>query len=179
MENKDIEKILDEQDGKELYETATEVKSAFAHTHHVNVDVDKEWAKFAAKHQQGNWFSRFRAVAACALLVIGIAVAAVAPSFFPKSDAPAEAENAGGGADVAEMTEGNVMLFHDVTLDEILDKLSTLYDAEVICSNEEALQLRLYTQIDRNATLSEALDVLNHFEQVNLRLDEENRIIVE
>lgn len=180
MENKDIQNILNEPDGEKLYETASEVKSAFAHRHIINVDVNEEWTKFQSKHQKSNWSSRFKAIAACSLLVIGIAIAAVAPKVFSnKSEEKQNETEVITNDDIDVLTQNNIFVFHDVALQDILNELSTFYGVKISCKNIDALQLRLYTQIDKGNTLQEALDVLNHFEKVHLKLDESNMIIVE
>lgn len=173
----DIKSILQEPDGEELYRTATEVKRAM--THHSQapeVDVDAEWKKFAAVHTRRKSLP-LRAVAASVALVVCFVVAAITLPKFIGHQAVEETEPVALSADM--QTETETFVFHDVSLGEVLNELAAYYEVNVICQNRQLLDIHLYTQIDKSLTLTEVLSLLNHFDNVNIRLEGETLIVDE
>lgn len=180
MENKDIEQILKEDDGRELYETASQVKKSFAHQRPVpEIDVEAQWQKFSASHHSV-WPSRFRAMAAGFAIVVCLAVAAVVlPPMLGQSDGQTQVEPS---SDVilpkAEKPETAEFIFHDVTLAEALAEISDYYQVEVEVINDEAMALRIYTQVEKYATAGEVVAFLSNLDNIDLSL-EAGKIIVQ
>ena len=77
------------------------------------------------------------------------------------------------------------IVFDNVSLDEMLSQIAAYYQAEVSFQNESARQLRFYFVWKREDGLEHAIDKLNRFESLSLRLEEKNgehlssKIIVE
>jgi len=170
IDPKDIETILQQPEGEDLYEMATQTKKAFCHAAELPaIDVEQEWKKFSARHSNHTWRTHPWAVAASLLLVFGVAVAAVLPPVLDRlAQRPADREEV-VSTTTDEVTTGFV--FHDVALSEILQTLATHYGATIDCQNTEAMKMRLYIQMDKSLSLEDAVAFLNHFDQVNLQLD--------
>ena len=117
------------------------------------------------------------AVAAGICLVVGVPLAMTLPRLLndqPRTEAPALSEETS-----LETTAETSFIFHDVTLQQVLDTLSTYYHVNVIYNNKEAAQLRLYTQIEKDLELSEAVSLLNQLGGMSLRIENEDTLIVE
>ena len=77
------------------------------------------------------------------------------------------------------------IVFDNVSLDEMLSQIAAYYQAEVSFQNESARQLRFYFVWKREDGLEHAIDKLNRFESLSVRLEEKNgehlssKIIVE
>ena len=60
------------------------------------------------------------------------------------------------------------ILFEDKTLEIIMKEISETYKVEVRFNNNDAAGLRLYYRLDPSLPLSEVLEQLNTFEQINI-----------
>lgn len=120
---------------------------------------------------------------ACLILMVGLAIAVAAPMirefFAPPSSASVElAEKQPAHDDTAVTTpegivadEAATFIFHDVALGEVLQTLADHYGATIDCRDDEAMQMRLYVQIEKSLSLHEVIAFLNHFENIHLSLD--------
>lgn len=146
------------------------------------IDVEAQWQKFSARHlpHRHHMLPRW-AVAACICLVVGVTLAVTLPRLTdnkPQAQAMTETpimEEETSQETVAETS----FIFHDVTLQQVLDTLSAYYHVNVIYNNKEAAQLRLYTQIEKDLELSEAVSLLNQLGGMSLRIENEDTLIVE
>ena len=178
IEPSDIKSILQEPDGEELYRTATETKRAMVHHQQApQVDVDAEWKKFAAAHPRRKSFS-LRVIAASAVFAICLVVAAITlPHVFGHQ--PVEESGQPSLAAKEQPAVADTFVFHDIPLREVLDEIAAHYEAQVTCHDQHLLEMHLYTQIDKSLTLPEVIRLLNHFDNVNIRLEGSDQIIVE
>lgn len=148
----------------------------------LEIDVEAQWQKFSARHLPHHHRTLPRwAVAACICLVVGVTLAMTLPRLLndqsqvqPRTDAPALSDKTSQET-VAETS----FIFHNVTLQQVLDTLSAHYHVTVIYINKEAAQMRLYTQIDKDLMLSEAVSLLNQLGGMSLRIENEGTLIVE
>lgn len=146
-------------------------------------EVERQWQRFKAGHpdlafQPSIWTTRAKAIAASISLAVVIAVGAIlVPSFAEKQ--PVE-------TDIIEPLKTEVQtveeseqqfVFHDVTLANALEEISDFYRVNVVVHNEEAMQLRLYIQMDKALELEDAIAFLNNLEKVNLRLEGDSIIV--
>ena len=69
------------------------------------------------------------------------------------------------------------VLFEDAPLGDILEAVSAAYGVTVSYRTSEAAGLHLYYKLDPSLQLSEIVEQLNTFEQLNLRLDGETIIV--
>jgi hypothetical protein len=70
------------------------------------------------------------------------------------------------------------VVFDNVPLEKMLPEIASYYDTEVSFRSEEARQLRFHFVWKREDGLGHAIEKLNRFESLNVRL-EEGKIIVE
>lgn len=68
-------------------------------------------------------------------------------------------------------------VFENVPLDEIIKDIVLYYHKAADIKNEQAHNLRLYYKWDRTATIESVVDDLNHFNHVNISI-EDNKLIV-
>lgn len=146
------------------------------------IDVEAQWQKFSARHlpHRHRMLPRWVA-AACICLVVGVALAVTLPRLSAnKPQAPIMAEAPALSEETLQETIAETsFVFHDVTLQQVLDTLSAYYHVNVIYINKEAAQLRLYTQIEKDLTLSGAVSLLNQLGGMSLRIENEDSLIVE
>lgn len=147
-------------------------------------EVERQWQRFKAGHpdlafQPSIWTTRAKAIAASVSLAVVIAVGAIlVPTLTEKQ--PVETDTIEPTTSEIQTVEEKELqfVFHDVTLADALEEISDFYRANIVVHNEEAMQLRLYIQMDKALELEDAIAFLNNLEKVNLRL-EGGSIIVE
>lgn len=146
------------------------------------IDVEAQWQKFSARHlpHRHRMLPRWVA-AACICLVVGVALAVTLPRLSAnKPQVPTMTEAPALSEETLQETIAEAsFVFHDVTLQHVLDTLSAYYQVNVIYINKEAAQLRLYTQIEKDLTLSDAVALLNQLGGMSLRIENEDTLIVE
>ncbi len=146
------------------------------------VDVEAQWQKFSARHlpHRHRMLPRWVA-AACICLVVGVTLAVTLPRLANnKSQAQTSIDIPVMEDETPQETTAETsFIFHDVTLQQVLDTLSVYYHVNVIYINKEAAQLRLYTQIEKDLMLPEAVSLLNQLGGMSLRIENEDTLIVE
>ena len=168
------------------------------------LDVEGEWEKFAADHYgednsgKTNFtlfalHSSLQKIAASfvgVLLVSGMAFAAIhivrmvnsqkaetvqveqPVSYKPSTELPADTI-------ITDTTDtAEPVVFDNVPLENMLTEIATYYHVEVSFMNDDARQLRFHFVWKREDGLGHAIEKLNRFESLSVRLDE-NKIIVE
>ena len=163
----------------------------------VEPDVEGEWEIFAAKNfDEGNEtqhvypFKKMAASFIGVLLVSGMAFAAIhivrmvssqkaetvqvkhPTSYKPSTALPADTVK------TDTMTTMEPVVFDNVPLEKMLTEIAAYYHAEVSFLNDDARQLRFHFVWKREDGLGHAIEKLNRFESLTVRLDE-NKIIVE
>ena len=199
-----LQQALDDPQMRELVEQMAFAKRTFKNEElqAEKLDVEGEWEKFAADHygEDNNGktnFSlfalHFKKIAASfvgVLLVSGMAFAAIhivrmvssqkaetvqvkhPTSYKPSTALPADTVK------TDTMTTMEPVVFDNVPLEKMLNEIAVYYHAEVSFMNDDACQLRFHFVWKREDGLRHAIDKLNRFESLSVRLDE-NKIIVE
>ena len=201
-----LQQALNDPQMQELVEQMAFAKRAFKNEElqAEELDVEGEWEKFAADHygedNSGKTiFSLFtphsslQKMAASfigILLVSGMAFAAIhivrmvnshkaetvqtvqPVSYKPSTALPADTIMT-DPTDTAEP-----VVFDNVPLEKMLTEIAAYYYAEVSFLNDDARLLRFHFVWKREDGLRHAIDKLNRFESLSVRLDE-NKIIVE
>jgi hypothetical protein len=194
-----LQQALDDPQMRELVEQMAFAKRAFKdeELQAVEPDVEGEWEKFAAKNfDEGNEtqhvypFKKMAASFIGVLLVSGMAFAAIhivrmvnshkaetvqteqPASYKPSTALPADTVK----TDTA--TTVQPVVFDNVPLENMLTEIAAYYHAEVSFLNDDARQLRFHFVWKREDGLGHAIEKLNRFESLTVRLDE-NKIIVE
>ena len=199
MTDEQLQQALDDPQMRELVEQMAFAKRAFKdeELQAVEPDVEGEWEKLAAKNfDEGNEtqhvypFKKMAASFIGVLLVSGMAFAAIhivrmvnnqkaetvlteqPASYKPSTALPADTVK----TDTTDTVEP--VVFDNVPLEKMLTEIATYYHAEVSFLNDDARQLRFHFVWKREDGLRHAIDKLNRFESLSVRLDE-NKIIVE
>lgn len=206
MTDEQLQQALDDPQMRELVEQMAFAKRTFKNEglQAEELDVEGEWEKFAADHygEDNNGKTNFslfalhsslQKIAALfigVLLVSGMAFAAIhivrmvnshkaetvqteqPASYKPSTALPADTVK----TDTA--TTVQPVVFDNVPLENMLTEIAAYYHAEVSFLNDDARQLRFHFVWKHEDGLRHAIDKLNRFESLNVRLDE-NIIIVE
>lgn len=126
-------------------------------------------------------FSKAAAILLAVLLMSGLVVAAVllhhpsdsAPKLPPVNPADTSIIQVNTHSDMA--TEP--VLYDNVTLDTILTDLASHYHVDVVYEDESVRRLRLYYQWQPDYTLENVIDMLNHFESFQMRMEDRQLIV--
>lgn len=163
-------------------------------------DIDQEWKHFEQKvmatsaittpRRQG-WMSRAAAIALLCTLGLG----AIASTIYIYNETTEEKEATEQPVDhiiepsslphpeTTPQTDSDVtpeyFVFDNVTMLDIANCLKQHYGVEPTFRNEKAKQLRLFVSFSRNKSIDEVVTLLNHLQVVHLKLEEENRLIIE
>ena len=68
-------------------------------------------------------------------------------------------------------------IFEDTSLDEIVNELGAYYKMEVDIQNTQAHELRIFYKWNRKDNLEEIVSDLNHFDHVNLAIEDDKLIV--
>ena len=206
MTDEQLQQALDDPQMRELVEQMAFAKRTFKNEElqAEELDVEGEWEKFAADHygEDNNGKTNFslfalhsslQKIAASivgVLLVSGMAFAAIhivrmvnnqkaesvqverPASYKPSTALPADTVK----TDTTDTVQP--VVFDNVPLEKMLTEIAAYYHAEVSFLNDDARQLRFHFVWKREDGLRHAIDKLNRFESLSVRLDE-NKIIVE
>ena len=206
MTDEQLQQALDDPQMRELVEQMAFTKRVFKNEElkDVHPDVEGEWEKFAIDHYgeedgEGANYSLFtphsslQKMAASfigILLVSGMAFAAIhivrmvnshkaetvqteqPASYKPSTALPDDTVK----TDTA--TTVQPVVFDNVPLEKMLTEIAAYYHVEVSFQNDDARQLRFHFVWKREDGLGHAIEKLNRFESLSVRLDE-NKIIVE
>ena len=199
MTDEQLQQALDDPQMRELVEQMAFAKRAFMkeELQAEEPDVEVEWEKFADKHfdeghetRHGYPFKKMVASFIGVLLVSGFAFAAIhivrmvnnqkaetvqtnqPVSYKPSTALPADTVK------TDTTVTADPVVFDNVPLEKMLTEIAAYYHAEVSFLNDDARQLRFHFVWKREDGLGHAIEKLNRFESMTVRLDE-NIIIVE
>lgn len=192
----DIEELLSDPELKEFYtllcKTGTTLK---INEEQSRPDVDEEWQKVCARNKA----SRFRlpilgnraasiaiiSITSLAALAIGVAVAvkqsdkketeAIQNIDLRKETTKVIKKDTITVVDSSLSTEP--ILYKDETLGEILDVVARSYGKTVEFRTTETANLHLYFKFNPELTLTEVVEQLNTFEQINITIVGNNLIV--
>ena len=199
MTDEQLQQALNDPQMRELVEQMAFAKRAFKdeELQAVEPDVGGEWEKFAAKNfdegnetQHGYPFKKIAASFIGVLLVSGMAFAAIhivrmvnnkkAETVKVEQPASNKPSTALPTDTVKTDTTATMqpVVFDNVPLEKMLPEIAAYYHVEVSFLNDDARQLRFHFVWKREDGLGHAIEKLNRFESLNVRL-EEGKIIVE
>ena len=183
--------VLADDECKELYTMLSKIQSAIEVESIGKQQIDREWDKFLVNHDARSnslHWQRMAAVAAIAIVCVGLAIAAVYTHFFSTNDTckrpTPTVENATATTKPATISGQDVQteepqshLYDNVTLEQIINDMSAYYDVQVEWRSDEARDLRLYYQWEPSFTLDMVVDMLNSFEAINITREGDKIII--
>ena len=141
----------------------------------------------SGEQMQASLSSRLAASFIGLLLVSGIALAAVhivRQAQKPATPQPEQTVITDNTPDItpadtltADTIVGQSVTFDNVLFDKMLSEIAEYYHAEVVFQNEEARQLRFYFVWYQDQALDKVVETLNHFESVNIIMDDKKLIV--
>ena len=165
-------------------------------------NTEAEWQAFASKHYSGGKsthnhslfgmmrFSKIAATFIGAILAIGVSFATIHMIKMANSPKPqtVQKEQPVSSKPSASLQEDTVendstvtiesIVFDNVPLEKILTEIANYYHVEVSLQNDDVRHLRFYFVWKAEDGLDHAIEKLNRFESLEIRL-EDNMIIVE
>ena len=154
--------------------------------------IDEEWQKFEAqhfapKHKSWGWM-QIAAAFVGVLMLSGIAYAAISIVHRGHADeveTPVEQTIAAKPSQeihetpVAGQKESadSIRIFTDMPLDELVGELATYYNKVADIRDAKAHDVRLYYKWNRNNRPEDVVGELNHFDHVNLSIEDDKLIV--
>ena len=172
----------------QLRQMADEVAEAYDLTKQEakSPSVDEAWKQFNAKYHvneesvasslapRHSFWKRY-GVAACLLLACMVAVSLVRNEEL--GERSEELIDNSEEYKIEEIVENETsIIYRNVALSQIVEQLAVVHNASV--DYLASADIRLYVELDRNWTLQESIDFLNHFEHVHLVLTPDQTIEV-
>lgn len=192
------DEFLNDEEVRELYQQLVETREALDFGKSKEgmrmPDVSEEWERALSEERRSLWSPMRKVAAVAAVLVVsGIAFAAIhLATRAHRPSEPVDTEVVAQGKDstshaltktthekadtaiVAKMP----LIYENVELQDILQPIAEHYHLQVTYQNESARHIRLYLQLTEGMSLDDILDLMNHFEKVNVRQDG-NMLVVE
>ena len=183
------EKYTDEQLAQMLDETRVDIP-----------DTNKEWQRLTGriKEEERSPFSsptlrlftptkKIAAIFIGLLMLSGIAYAAIhlwstgqrTTSTEEESQQTVVTTSSTSMEHSEEVTDSisQTRIFEDTSLDEIVNELGAYYKKEVDIQNTQAHELRIFYKWNRKDNLEEIVSDLNHFDHVNLAIEDDKLIV--
>ncbi len=193
----ELSEILTDPEVREIYILLCQTDSAIKTNN--DIDVEKEWKRYSVVRKltpRRNFF-RFGSRAASIAIIIGSSLAVVAGIAVTINVINATADRESNIETVASIktTDGSLsndtirivesqpeedltpVLFEDISLETIMDRIAGIYHVEVKFKNDETAKLHLYYKLDPSLPIDEIVSQLNTFEQINIRLNGNTLII--
>ena len=182
-----LAEIMSDPETREIYNLLCKTNSAIEANE--EVDVDAEWENFSEKHavrprRSKFWFgNRAASIAA----IVGTSIVAVAAGIavtMTVIDHKPEpiAENVVVDTSVIAVSTDTLttkndsvlvsltpIMFENKPLEKIMKEVADSYGVEVKFNNKEAALLHLYYKFDPSLPLTEVVEQLNTFEQINIK----------
>ena len=181
----ELSALLGAADAQELYKLMSRTATALADS--PVPDIDAEWERFSRKYRKRTFSGMFSRKTATAAIVVLASLAVVAAtmgvrhalgSMTEQSDTVRISSPGPSAATVVqepraqiEHNEGGTTIFRQAILADVLATIAAHHNATVVYTNDSAKNLRLYFRWDHDLPLSEVIEQLNNFEQINIRLD--------
>lgn len=179
--------MMSDPETKEIYNLLCKTDSAIEANE--EVDVDAEWEDFSKKYPVHSrrtflWFgSRAASIAAIAgtsivavAAGIAITVTVIGHKQGPIAERGVVAPSAVAvSADTTTTKNDTVMvgltpvMFENEPLEKIMKEVASAYGVDVRFDNREAALLHLYYKFDPSLPLTEVVEQLNTFEQINIK----------
>lgn len=179
--------MMSDPETKEIYNLLCKTDSAIEANE--EVDVDAEWEDFSKKYPVRSrrtflWFgSRAAAIAAIAgtsIVAVAAGIAVTVTVIGHKQEPVAESvvvapSVVAASTDTVTVENDTVMvgltpvMFENEPLEKIMKEVAGAYGVDVRFDNREAALLHLYYKFDPSLPLTEIVEQLNTFEQINIK----------
>lgn len=199
-----IRMMLEDPETAEIYRTINKTVDSLIETG--EPDLNKEWNAFVEKNHYalkhgGNGifrqiFSRkisaaiFIAIASLSLLAAGIGIGTTLSKRNSKEgleieemnnhtyDKKSEIYEDTLMSEISTVMEQPIVIYKDESLENILNEIAEHYGVAIMYKNDAVKNLNLYFQWNQSQSLAETLSQLNHFQQINIIVND-NTMIVE
>lgn len=195
-----LQELLSDEECRDLYEAMRLSASAFeaedAKQKIAEGIKEEEWQKFEAKHlisppklggaRGGLNILKIAAAFIGLLMLSGITYAAIHVAHQhqqTETSTPADtiaAANSSLFTHHSSLPQDSIpqkRIFENTPLDEMVTEIATYYNKVVDIQNEQAHELRLYYKWEPQDALESIIEDLNHFDRVNLALEDDKLIV--
>ncbi len=194
------DKLLSDEEVKEMYEQMVEARQALDFSKSKEEmrmpSVDEEWEKIRKPKTISLWSPMRKVAAIAAILVVsGITFAAIhlasrSHQASTSDDTELVTASKDSTQQVASLAKANTeqkadsvitklpLVYENAELQNILTPIAAHFHVSVSYQNESSRHIRLYLQLTANMSLDDIIELMNHFEKVNIR-HEGNTLIVE
>lgn len=185
------QRLLSDDECRKMYDIMVETRQAADYARSasepVMPDIDSEWKRFSKanirpKTQRSRWV-QIAAATAGIVIVSGLAYASIS-LLSPKDTFTGEKGHVYDAKGTrlatvndtvttakADTTKVRRTVFDNAELQDIMAELSRAYGVKVVYAKENLRHVRLYLQLSPDKGLDGAIELINHFEKVHLRLD--------
>lgn len=198
-----LEEILRDPETRELYRLLSKTGDALADS--AIPDIDREWERLKAadapaRKRNASAFRDFlgrrrAAVAVTAIIALGAVAAGIGVGvrYASHRGAASRSMNVNDFSKAEKLVpklasdtiiqlsskdaKPDTVLFKNENLDVIIKEVGRYYGAEPRFDNPASKELRLYFKWDQSRPLSEIVEQLNGFEQINITLSDKSLII--
>ncbi len=191
--DEEFKAMLSDPESRKIYNTIAEANAAMD-MDDADINVDEEWAKFAAAHPEAAPQRRFtfgskRGVMKAAAVFAGVVMlsgVSFAAYHYAKSARKTAQDNAVSVTANVQKTQAETApdtisikakkpavqrTFINITLEKMLTEMAAYYDVKVVFKSGSAKRLRLYYDWDSRKSMAEVVKDLNRFENVTLTLN--------
>lgn len=197
--------LLGDEEVKELYQQMLETRQALdfdkSNEEMKMPSIEAEWKNLKDEKQNSTkavspWSPMRKVAAVAAVLVVsGFAFAAIHLALLSRqtSDKNNTELMAAGNDSVLEVSftrKANIeeksdsasiakfpLVYENAELQNILTPIAGHFHLQVTYHNESARHIRLFLQLEKNMSLDDIIELLNHFEKVNIRHEGQTLIV--
>lgn len=182
----EVQEILKDDECRETYELLVLLDNAY--TGEIDPDTEQALREFESSHNISrgwNW-RKIAAIFIGVLIISGITYAAISISRHHseiaqhkvvKTTHPSTLSKAQVVTSRPDTLSMEPKVFDNVELVQILREISQYYDVKVVYASNTNKHIRLHYRWEKQKSLQNVVDALNHFEKVNLTLNEDKLIV--
>lgn len=188
LTNEDVQLILEDEELNDLYNVAVLCKSAVEYDEVKIPDVEEELAEFKASRKKNPvpLYKRRSVFVRIAAVFVGVAVSTLVVAAVleyrgvdifhrfttdTKMEQSAENDNVVVVDSSAEKVNEKDLNYDNVTLEEIMNELTTIYNVNVTFEDENVKELRLYVKIEQGKNIREVVEQLGAFEKFDISVN--------
>ena len=187
----ELDQLLSDKEVRETYGMMSKTSDAL--TPVPNPDIDREWNRFKAEHQEVasarrlNFLPSFLGRNVAAVIVgivtslavvaatVGITVTIMSDNRSAHDNTSTDAPEVISAPDVAvtdsvKLSEPLTVVFKDESFETIISSIGRHYGTTATFKSDKSKDLHLYFKWEQNQTLAEVVVELNNFEQIDITL---------
>lgn len=183
----ELQALLSDPETRQLYRLICASRAEAFTSGSVSDDseIDGQWEAFRSARRKRPiffWFSQRKAaaivallIASCSIIMVGVSLNRGSVHDGQESKQPITEEiiPADKGIRMIPTVNDTIIVFEDETLDRILDRIASYYNAKVNLTRPASSEVRLFLKWDSTMELPELIEHLNSFERINLFLKDD------